>query len=269
MDITQGRDMTTTSRALTTGAALFLALLATPSLRADDAPATSPATTQPAEAEAKKSEQLVTINREAGYVEMDAKVIHREADWLELLACTPGGREHEAVLTIAAKPRQIHMAMLVLGLEPGKPLSWKQVGEGYVMTPPSGPKVNIAIRYEKDGKLIEVPASNWIMDRNTKKPMADEPWLFTGSKFAEVEGKQFYMADLNGTTISLVNFGDDLLTRAGEMTDRSDNERWACNTDQIPEAGTVVKVRLTPVKEDKKDVKVEPTTQPTTQPAGE
>lgn len=250
--------------------AAILATLFPPShLHADAAPATQPAesaTTQSAEGEA-KPKPPVTINREEGHIEVEAKVIRREADWLELLACTPGGREHEAVLTIAAKPRQIHLALLVLGIEPGKPLQWRLEGEEYVMTPPSGPKVNITIRYEKDGKLIEVPASQWIMDRNTKEPMKDEPWLFTGSKFAEVEGKQFYLADLNGTTISIVNFGDDLLTRAGEQTDRSDNERWACNTEQIPDAGTVVTVRLTPIKEEKKQD--DAATQPATQPAGE
>jgi len=251
-------------------ATAIIAMLCIPShTRAEDSPTKQPvesAATQPGDAEA-KPKPPVTINREEGYIEVEAKVIRREADWLELLACTPGGREHEAVLTIAAKPRQIHLALLVLGIEPGKPLQWRLEGEEYVMTPPSGPKVNITIRYEKDGKLIEVPASQWIMDRNTRESMKDEPWLFTGSKFAEVEGEQFYLADLNGTTISIVNFGDDLLTRAGDLTDRSDNERWACNTEQIPDAGTVVTVRLTPIKEEKKQDGA--ATQPATRPAGE
>ena len=86
----------------------------------------------------------------------------------------------------------------------------------------------------------------WVQDNKTGKMMGDNTWLFAGSAFAEYEGKQIYHADINGSAISLVNFGDDLLTLPNEMTQDNDShgQVWAPLTASIPEVGTEVLIRL-------------------------
>lgn len=184
---------------------------------------------------------------------LEAQVVLREADWLELLACTPNSREHESILTVTALPSNIHLALTMLGLEPGHPLKSRMENGDWVADPPTGPKVAITVAWDDEaGATQTAPASQWVMDRGKDQPMADEPWLFAGSRFQEFQGKQYYLADHNGTAISLVNFGDDLLARPSLVTNDNDQQMWGANTEAIPPVGTPVKVRLTPVVEVKK-----------------
>ena len=51
---------------------------------------------------------------------------------------------------------------------------------------------------------------------------------------ARVYQDEIYLADLNGSVISLVNFGDDLLTRHTKLTNQTDDGQWTANKAQIP-----------------------------------
>lgn len=191
-------------------------------------------------------------------IDIDAKVVLREGEWLELLACTVNSKEHESVLAIEALPSHVHFALLMLGLEPGAPMRWvKKDKDKYEIRQGYGPKVAVTLRYEKDGKPVEVPANEWIIDQKKKEKLASNIWLFTGAEFQKFDDKEVYAADVNGTAITIVSFGDDLLARATDMTDRTDDATWAANTEAIPELGTKVTIRLTPVvkkkAEEKKD----------------
>jgi hypothetical protein len=76
-----------------------------------------------------------------------------------------------------------------------------------------------------------------------------DAWIFAGSTMGENEGERIYYADLNGTVISLVNFGDDLLSRDTTMTNNDDDATWGPRTRMIPPVGTKVILRLRPVDE--------------------
>src|SRR5690606_16414817 len=60
---------------------------------------------KPAETPEKKIIELpgLRLDREKRVLDVEATVNRREGDWLELLACTPGTREHEAILTVTAR----------------------------------------------------------------------------------------------------------------------------------------------------------------------
>ncbi|MCX5658835.1 MAG: YdjY domain-containing protein [Planctomycetota bacterium] len=191
----------------------------------------------------------IRVDPQKRFIDVEGHVIVRDAKWLELLACTPKSREHEALLTVDARPSHIHLALLLLGLEPGSPLTWKREGEKIEVTPPHGPRVAVTLIYEKEGKPVEVPANKWVVNQKTHEVFAGNIWLFAGSKMVEYEGQSMYLADANGTAIALVNFGDDLLTRDTKMTNQSDDETWGCNTAEIPPVGTAVTMRIRPVKE--------------------
>lgn len=211
---------------------------------AAQAPATQPAGSQPASQP--KPLPHMTVDRANRVIDLDAKVILREGKWIELLACTPGTRDHEAILTIPARPSHIHLALLMIGLQPGTPLKWTRNGDNVVVSKPTGAPVAVSIVLRKDGKEIETPANEWVMNQKTHKNLEDNIWLFAGSSMVEFDGQQVYQSDASGTVISLVNFGDDLLTRPSTMTNNDDDSTWGVDSRHIPEVGTAVKVRLRP-----------------------
>ncbi|MFW6336318.1 MAG: YdjY domain-containing protein [Phycisphaeraceae bacterium] len=232
----------------------------------------------------------ITIDREAGHVDIDAKVVNRDVKWLELLLCKVGGREHETILATEARPSHVHLGLILLGLKPGQvqrgvPIDPEDPEAGYRIIPAEGPAVRVELLYHEPaeqpgdseeeaepaegeaaageaqaneadppkGPLKRVEAGAWVYDRKAERTLADETWLFTGSRFVEHEGKQVYIADFAGTLISLVHFGDDVLAPRNDLTNRTDDQAMGANTDVIPPMGTAVTVRLTPVKDGDQD----------------
>jgi hypothetical protein len=192
----------------------------------------------------------LTIDREAGVVEVESRVVLRDGEWLELLLCTPGTREHESILASAVQPSHLHLALLLAGAEPGQPFLGRMIDGEFQSTPPRGQPIRVSVRYEQDGEQITRPANEWVLNRVEDGPLQGDRWLFTGSQLHEHRGERLYMADLNGTIISLVNFGDDVLARDTSLTDRSDDQALDAITDEIPELGTPVTVILEVVSED-------------------
>ena len=191
-------------------------------------------------------------------------MVLRDAPWLELLACAPGSREHESILTVAAKPSQVHLALLILGLEPGSPMG--RVSRPATATspatetvvPPNGSRVRVLLVYEIDGKRVEVAPSAWIADRRKNAQPIDDVWVFAGSSMATLDdGTSVYRADHNGNVLTLVSFGDEVLARPGTVTNQNDEEAFGCVPGAIPPVGSSVKIRLFPLQN-----------KPSTRPAG-
>jgi len=236
----------------------LLAGLAGPT-QAAETPAAIPPATQPAEAAAKGLPHI-TIDRQAGTIDIEATVAVRNVEWLELLLCSTNTREYESLLVTKAKPSHVHLALLLLGQQPGSPMLWLYEGEKLKVVPARGPKVRVTLRYEKEGKTVEIPAHQWLIDQKTKKPPDESPWIFAGSRFDKKEDREIFQADVFGSLISLVNFGDDVLVLRSQLKNYSGEFPWAPNNAEIPPAGTKVTVRLQPLDP--------PSTQPTTtQPA--
>lgn len=188
------------------------------------------------------------IDREAGIVDVDARVVLREGEWLELIACAPNSKEHESLVVVLARPSHIHLALLTLGLEPGTPMTVEKLEDGYKVHPAQGPQVEVSFVVGEGAQRREVPANEWVVAQQTGEVMGDNLFLFAGSTFVNYEGEDIYMADLSGAVVSLVNFGDDLLTRDTTATNNSDNQVWNANTAQIPPLDTPVTLRLRPMK---------------------
>jgi len=168
--------------------------------------------------------------------------------WLELVATTAGMREHEALMAVKGRPSHIHQALLMVGLEAGAPLVARFVDGRLQTTGPEGPPVRVTVLVSRDGKQVEEPVETWLIDRRTGASPKHGPWLFTGSVFQQEAGSALYMADLNGTVVSLVNFGDDLLSRPTHRTPDNDEQAWTANLATVPPMGTAVTLRLTAMK---------------------
>lgn len=206
---------------------------------APDKPATAPQ-------EVQDERPTITVDREAGVVDLAATMVPAEPQWLELIATAPGptGREHEAIVTVAAKPSHIHLALVTLGLKPGHPLIHKREGDQIISDPPTGPALELFFVYEKDGQPHETPVNQWVLNAQTGEPLPPGRWLFTGSVFRQWKGREYYMADEAGNVASLVNFGDDLVVRQTDTTQDTDFQQLQINKAEALPYGTELILRI-------------------------
>src|SRR5262245_63936760 len=89
----------------------------------------------------------VEVDKAKRLIKIDAKIAPRKLEHLkgeiypiEVIACWPhpkGKKAHETVVTIEAKPSDVHKALMSLGLKPGTPRM------GDTKDPPEGPECNI------------------------------------------------------------------------------------------------------------------------------
>lgn len=174
--------------------------------------------------------------------------------FLEVIACAPDTREHEALVMTKAKPSHVHAALLILDRTPGFPGSWIWNGPGSDVTynKPSGDEIDISLRYTTpDGKVIEQPVREWIVDVDTGEPLPDALFKFAGSRFVRYRGEEVYDADYAGTIVGLATFGNEVIAWTEVFSPESsiDAPRWIANTKTVPEFGTPVTLILTPRRE--------------------
>jgi hypothetical protein len=185
----------------------------------------------------------VEIDARNRQVRVECEVIRVEM-LLEFFCVVAGGPEHETVLRTQAKASHVHLGLLMLGLKPGSPVRFSPAADRWL--PPHGPPLHISVRYEREGETITVPASRWMRNAETKEPMPQTTWIFTGSRVME-DGN--YAADITGYVVSVVNF--DLTVIDVPELRSSSNEllEWETNPETVPEAGTKVWMILEPAGE--------------------
>lgn len=134
--------------------------------------------------------------------------------YLEVIACTKGTREHEALVMTEARPSHVHAAMLLAGMVPGAPGSPEARGEASVS--PTGARVLVEIEYVNEtGETITAPASAWIRHVETGAGFDAASWVFAGSKIVEHRGREVYDADGTGLLISLAMFANARIEAVG------------------------------------------------------
>jgi len=206
-------------------------LLAATSL-AQTVPATQPAAALPG----------IEIRAGARQVRIDAEFV-RVPNPLEFLICAINGPEHETVLRTPIKPSHLHFALLAIGLKEGHPISFNP--KTRVVRKPDGPVLKLTVEFEKDGKLVSVPAHRLMRDVRHKKEMPEQRWVFVGSRVME-DGS--YAADATGYLVSVVNF-DLTVVDVPELAS-SDNQllEWEFNPDTVPAAGTKATLIVEPAE---------------------
>ncbi|MCZ6835513.1 MAG: YdjY domain-containing protein [Planctomycetota bacterium] len=195
----------------------------------------------------------ILVKPDEQIVEIEATVC-LDAGWLEQIACAPASREHESLVVISSKPSEVHAALLLAGYESGHPGRWIYEDDKVRTEPPKGDAVNILVRYpDEHGTPREKPIGFWIRDHNGAHEFPEMPWIFGGSGFKTYpeglgEG-EFYIADMSGSIIGLVTFGDEVLGFGEVLSDQVSIRapEWEVNTDVIPAMGTKVTIVIRPV----------------------
>jgi hypothetical protein len=205
----------------------------------------------------------VTIHLAERCVDIAAKIC-LDKGMLELVACTPGTKEHESIVVIEARPMHIHTGLLLLGSEPGSPaLRSKANGEVHplLFTHPKGDAIDVYLVFpDKTGKQTEHPINEFIArtpmetllpseatDSKETNQFPTHAFLFAGSQLIEDgRGPRKYLSDESGNVISIVTFGDEMLCLSGVHSDQKDQLIWQVNATGLPAVGTKVLLRLRP-----------------------
>jgi len=212
-------------------------LIAVPACAQDIAPrtTTAPPTTAPA---GKLPHVQVDVKKRQVRVEGESLAVDAP---LEFFCCKTGTNEHESVIHSPVKPSHLHLALLMVGLEPGSPVQYSEAAKKWL--PPHGPPLQISIEYERNGELVSVPAYRWMRDIRTKKPMPAMTWIFAGSRVME-DGN--YAADVTGYLVSVVNFDLTVIDIPDLASNSNESLMWERNPDLMPPAGTKVTMVIEP-----------------------
>lgn len=194
----------------------------------------------------------LTVNIEEKFIDVEG-VVGIDIGWLEQIVCLPGTRTHESLMIALAKPSHIHAALLLIGMEAGRPGRWKlnETGDDYTADPPEGSEVMATFVYEDEetGETREVPIHAWVRDHNSGRRLPDEPWIFGGSRMVtDFQDRQVYEADVSGSIMGLVTFGDELLGWSQVLPDKEDVmlPEWEADPEAVPSPDTKVTLRLRP-----------------------
>jgi hypothetical protein len=185
----------------------------------------------------------VELNAKTREIRIPITVNMREGGPIEYVLVHENGKVHESIFTTAVSPMHLQVAMKLLKYKSGNGDVFNRLLGPEVLEKEAGTKEDrgdaVSVRFEMDGKE-PAPASETVFDGGVAKPMAEEPWIYTGSA---VEGGTF-MAEAEGSIIAV--YLDHLamfnMTREGADLD----DRWGANDDAIPEIGTKGVLILSP-----------------------
>ncbi len=126
--------------------------------------------------------------------------LNMEEGILEYFAVSSQGKLHESVLECMIRPRRLHLAFLLIGMEVAK----LQIDPKHIKPPQilrDGGAVKLFVRWQdQQGAQQRCPAEEWLYNRkeDTSPPVGE--WHFLGSRFQD--GR--YSADQEGSLIGLV-----------------------------------------------------------------
>lgn len=191
------------------------------------------------------------VDKDKGLVILEAKIAPRKIDDprfkeiypIEVIACYPfprGQKAHETVVTIEAKPSDIHKALTDLGLKAGTPA----VGES--KDPPKGPEVKIFLEFPgADGEVKRVAIEKTLIDPKTNKNLPPLKWRFTGSAMKQPDPNKddkVYGADLSGTLISIFPVTNETVFQTNLTMKEEKYVKLETDKKVLPKEGTPVKL---------------------------
>lgn len=195
----------------------------------------------------------IVINLKEQYVDVESTVC-LEQGTLELIATTKGGKEHESILILDARPIHIHTALLLIGAKNGNPAirrpKNKELSE-WEDFPPRGDAIEIfLVTKNADGTAVERPISDfikrrgWAEDEKNKEKFPNT-FLFAGSILGDPAQKpREYLAETSGNVISISTFGDELLCLPGHQSQENGALMWEIDPTHLPKLNTKVTLRL-------------------------
>ncbi len=174
--------------------------------------------------------QGIHLDLEHGLCAIRASVDIRE-DLLEYLIVNPRGAAHESTFVTGVLPSQLNVALLALGVKPGRNASWslrdpaptpEEMHAGtsaYVVKPPEGDGFYVYAAWKSGAETFLYRVEDLLLDRATGQTMRRHKWVYLGSRLVrarESDAQEAFAADLEGNLINIAFFeqGNTLLTAA-------------------------------------------------------
>ena len=190
----------------------------------------------------------VVLNKRERMVQIPCRVNMRRYV-VEYVLVTETGKRHESILVTEAKPEQLHVACLLLGVNATNlPGDYNQP----CPVPPSN-AVEIRATWNKDGAPVSCPLDKLVVIRTestantsprqsnpqtTDKPMSPGNWFYNGSFF----GPNAFQAEIEGSIISLIRDPASLVNNP--RTDLDNDKIHYPNERLLPPDGTAVELVL-------------------------
>jgi len=159
-------------------------------------------------------------------------------------AAPKGQKAHETVVTMGAKPQDVHKALEGLGLKAGKPAR----GDDAVA---SGAEIEVLLEIPEKGQPAKkrVRIESVLVDRRTGRTLPSLAWHFTGSAMKQpdpAKPDQVFAADLSGTLVGIFPVTDELIVQT-HLTMREEGlMKLETNKELLPPEGTDVMLVLRP-----------------------
>jgi hypothetical protein len=170
----------------------------------------------------------IELDVEAGLVGVPAAVLIRE-DLLEYVLVAAHGAQLESLFVTDVRPSILNAALLLLGAEPGTNVRWQERSprgtaeapselsserpdfeERYEVFPPEGFGFYLHAAWRRGDEVYLFRVEDLIANLETGASMRRQPWVFLGSRFAKVRGRdgEVFVADLEGNVVNLTFFFD-------------------------------------------------------------
>ena len=191
-------------------------------------------------------EQIAPGKLRIGLLELDQKsrsirfpaAVNMRAGVVEYALVTTTGKCHEAVFSTKAAPRDIHLAMLLLGIKPAD----CRVTADHALTLSPAATVRVTAEWDANGtrqshSLAELLAFTADAHRpDSTNGLPERLWHYNGSCFNSAG----FGATLEGSIISLIADDTALINNPGD--DRANDTIHAPNTKLLPPVGAPVTI---------------------------
>jgi len=177
-------------------------------------------------------------------------------DLLEYLLVGSGGAGHESAFLTTVQPSVLNVALLALGVEPGKNASWsvkdpppseEELRDGvspYEVRPPSGDALYLYVAWREGEDVYLYRVEDLVRNLATGRSMRRHAWVYLGSRMlpaSDGSGEQF-AADLYQNLINIAFFSDGFTLLTGALGECVEQTIWMANAWLVPERGSRVEL---------------------------
>lgn len=160
--------------------------------------------------------------------------VNQRAETVEYVVVHKTGKTHESVLRTTARPQDVHVALLLLGVEPAMTNSFGADGKGL----PIGTKVRGDVVWTNGGARVQCAMEDLVLNRETSQSLPHGDWIYNGSNFSEGS----FTAQRDGSIVSIRIDPDALINNP--RPGRENDDLHVPNAAKLPPIGTPVSITL-------------------------